>query len=78
MEKRSRRCIAAARAANETLKDMTRKSHRSLQEQVRMLLEREAKLVRGDVLEQAGKLRNRLAGRKFSDVLEMIREDRER
>ena len=62
----------------ETLKEMTRKNHRSLQEQVRMLLEWEAKLARGDVLEQSRKLRKRLAERKFSDVVEMIREDRER
>jgi len=43
-----------------------------------MLLEREGKLARGNALEQARKLRKRLAGRRFSDVVKMIREDRER
>lgn len=62
----------------ERLKTMARQNHRSLQEQVRFLLEQDTRLAHGGVLEQARKWRRRLAGREFSDVVTMIRSDRER
>ncbi len=60
------------------LKKMARQNHRSLQEQVRFLLEQDTLLAHGGALEQARKWRKKLSGREFSDGVAMIRTDRER
>ncbi len=60
------------------LQDMARMNRRSLQEQIRYLLEQETRLVRGTTTARARAWRDRLGTRLLPDVPEMIREDRER
>lgn len=63
----------------ERLKKKAKQHNRSLQGEVKCIIEEEAKkmtMEESKVL--AEKWRKRLAGRKFSDSAELIREDRER
>lgn len=60
------------------LQDMARTNRRSLQEQIRHLLEQETRLVRGTSTARARAWRNKLGTRVLPDVPEMIRGDRER
>ncbi len=60
------------------LQEMAEKNRRSLQEQVKLVLEREVRIVQGASLVKAGEWRKKLQGRRFPDVVEMIREDRSR
>ncbi len=60
------------------LQEMAVKNRRSLQEQVKHVLEREVRIVQGAPLAKAGEWRKMLQGRQFLDVVEMIREDRSR
>lgn len=60
----------------EALKAMAAANHRSMQEQVRCMIEREAKLVAGPGLAVARAWRTRLAGRKLGDTVEDVRQDR--
>lgn len=60
------------------LQAMARKNHRSLQEQVRLILEREVNLSNRSFLATASEWRKRLQGRKLTDTVETIREDRNR
>ena len=53
-------------------------NHRSLQEQVRHILEREVRLVGRSPLDLAGDWRRSLADRRLGDVVAMVREDRDR
>lgn len=62
----------------EALKAMASANHRSMQEQVRCLIEREAKLASGPGLTVAREWRMRLAGRKLGDTVEDVRQDRAR
>jgi len=62
----------------ETLQAMAKSNHRSLQEQIKHLLEQETKLVVGSPLAKAERWRKKLKGRKGTDVVELIREDRDR
>jgi len=62
----------------EALKKMAAANHRSMQEQVRCLIEREARLARGSGLEVARAWRLRLAGRSLGDTVEDVRQDRAR
>jgi len=62
----------------DALKAMAKSSRRSLQEEVRHLLEREVSLTQGSSLSRAGQWRSRLAGRKHADTVASIREDRGR
>lgn len=62
----------------EALKAMAATNHRSMQEQVRCLIEREAKLVNGPGLTEARSWRARLAGRNLGDTVEDVRQDRAR
>lgn len=55
-----------------------KKSHRSLQEQVRYILEREVNLVQPSSLERPKIWRRKLRGRNFGDIIENIRKDRAR
>jgi plasmid stability protein len=60
----------------QALKDMAARNERSLQEQVRYLLEQEVKLVNRSSLVNARAWRKRLQNRSHSNVVDMIREDR--
>ena len=60
------------------LQSMARQNRRSLQEQVRYLLEQEAMLVRDASSSKSREWRKKLQGRQFSNVPELIRKDRER
>ncbi len=60
------------------LQDMARMNRRSLQEQIRHLLEQETRLVRGTSTARARAWRDSLSTRVLPDVPEMVREDRER
>jgi hypothetical protein len=60
------------------LQEMARANHRSLQEQIKCILEREVSLVKGSPLATAANWRKRFKGRKFSDTVRMIRQDRKR
>jgi len=62
----------------EELRRMARENRRSLQEQVRYLLEREVRLVRESPASRAVSWRKKLAGRRFSDTVTQIRRDRNR
>lgn len=62
----------------EALKAMAAANHRSIQEQVRCLIEREAKLASGCGLATAHAWRLRLAGRQLGDTVEDLRQDRAR
>lgn len=60
------------------LQEMAEKNRRSLQEQVKHVLESEVRIVQGVALAKAGEWRKKLQGRQFPDVVELIREDRSR
>ncbi len=62
----------------EALKSMAATNHRSMQEQVRCLIEREARLAAGTGLAEARSWRMRLAGRSLGDTVEDVRQDRAR
>ncbi len=61
-----------------TLQEMARENHRSLQEHIKCILEQEVCLVKGSALAAAAKWRKQFKGRKFTDTVKMIRQDRER
>lgn len=60
------------------LQEIARANHRSLQEQIKCILEQEVRLVKGSPLAAAANWRKRFKGRKFTDTVGMIRQDRER
>ena len=60
------------------LQQMARANHRSLQEQIKYILEQEVGLVKGSPLDAAANWRKRFKSRKFTDTVTMIRQDRER
>jgi plasmid stability protein len=60
------------------LKARARRQGRSLQAEVKSILEEAAKLDSGDARALARRIRRRFAGRSFADSSELIREDRER
>ena len=60
------------------LQEMARANHRSLQEQIKCILEQEVSLVKGSPLAAAANWRKQFKGRKFTDTVEMIRQDRKR
>ena len=59
-----------------SLQAMAKANRRSLQEQIKHLLEKEVKLVNGSSLVKAAEWRKRLKGRSHSDTVRLIREDR--
>ncbi len=61
----------------EELKRQAKANHRSLQEQMRMTLVKEAKIRGGSMLERARRWRRRLQGRDLGDAVEDIRQARE-
>ena len=62
----------------EALKMMAATNHRSMQEQVRCIIEKEARLATAPGLATAKAWRRRLAGRKLGDTVEDVRLDRAR
>jgi plasmid stability protein len=62
----------------DALKAMAAANHRSLQEQVRCIIEREVRLTAGNGLEAARAWRMKLAGRNLGDTVEDVRADRAR
>lgn len=60
------------------LADWAKANHRSLQEQVRQVLEREVTVHGGSTTEEAAVWRRKLAGRSLGSVVTAVREDRER
>lgn len=62
----------------EALKAMAAANHRSMQEQVRCMIEREARLVGGPGLASAREWRARLVGRNLGDTVADVRKDRAR
>ena len=60
------------------LQNLARENHRSLQEQVKTLLEDEVKLVQGSRFTNARKWRKRLADRDWGNLCDDIRKERER
>ncbi len=62
----------------ESLKAMAVANHRSMQEQVRCLIERETRLAGGFGLAAARVWRERLAGRNLGNTVEDVRQDRAR
>ena len=60
------------------LQAMAKKNRRSLQEQIKLILEQEVKLSNRSFLAGAAEWRRRLEGRNQSDTVKLVREDRER
>jgi len=58
------------------LQGMAKANHRSLQEQIKFILEQEVRLVKGSPLAAAANWRKQLKGRKHSDTVKMVRQDR--
>jgi len=65
-------------AVVERLKARARTNDRSLEAEVRQILEQSAKIDMVQARKEVLEIRERLKGRKFPDVAELIREDRER
>jgi plasmid stability protein len=60
------------------LQTMAKTNRRSLQEQVKLILEREVKLTERSFLADAADWRKRLQERDFSDTVKEVRKDRQR
>ena len=60
------------------LRQVARDNHRSLQEQITLILEREVSLVTGGRLAGTKAFRTRLAGRAWGNIAADIRRDRAR
>ena len=60
------------------LQEMAKKNRRSLQEQIKFILEQELKLKNRSFMACAAEWRKLLKGRKLTDAEQMVREDRER
>ena len=61
-----------------TLRECAELNHRSLQEQVREILAREAHLIKGARVARSQRWRRRLAGRMWGDIVEDVRSERQR
>ena len=61
-----------------SLKVIAKANRRSLQEQIKYLLELEVRLNRGSPVVKAQEWRKRLSGRNLSDTVGSVREDRDR
>jgi len=60
------------------LQAMAKRNHRSLQEQIKLILEQEVRLSNRSFLAKAYEWRKRLQGRQLSDTVKATREDRNR
>jgi hypothetical protein len=64
--------------ASLSLRELAALNHRSMQEQARLMLEREARGARPQMLASVRQWRERLQGRSFPDLVDDLRSDRER
>jgi hypothetical protein len=64
--------------AYDGLRDLARLHHRSMQEQARLLIEREVRLSQSDGLERARQWRAHFSGRSFPSLESDLRADRDR
>jgi hypothetical protein len=62
----------------EGLRQLAIRNHRSMQEQVRLLIEREVRYAQVGAVERARQWRSTLAGRHFADLAADIQADRNR
>lgn len=62
----------------EGLRQLASRNHRSMQEQVRLLIEREVRYAQVAGVERARQWRSLLAGRGFPDLTEDLQADRNR
>ena len=60
------------------LQKIAKSNRRSLQEQVKFILEKEIQLVKGSPIAVAAQWRKRLKDRKMSDTVNLVRQDRQR
>ena len=60
------------------LQAMAKANRRSLQEQIKIILEREVKLNKRSFLADAAEWRKKFQGRKFKDTVKDVRKDRQR
>ena len=60
------------------LQEMARLNRRSLQAQIKLILEREVQLSQGSQVHKMQEWRHRLAGRAWGDMVSDIRHERER
>lgn len=60
------------------LREMARANQRSLQAQVKLILEREVQLTQGSQSQQAEAWRRKLADRHWGNIVDDIRRERER
>jgi hypothetical protein len=60
------------------LRDLARRNHRSMEEQVRVLIEREVGLAQSDSLVRARQWREHFSGRSFPNLQSDLRADRSR
>ena len=60
------------------LQIMAKKNRRSLQEQIKLILEQEVELANRSFLASAAEWRKRLKGRGLNDTVAMVRKDRNR
>ena len=60
------------------LQSIAKKNRRSLQEQIKLILEQEIKLVNRSFLAVAAQWRKQLQGRSLTDTVTSVRKDRER
>ncbi|MEE8430110.1 MAG: hypothetical protein V3S16_02570 [Candidatus Desulfatibia sp.] len=60
------------------LQEMAKTNRRSLQEQIKYILELEVRLIKRSSVARAAEWRKRLKGRQFNDTVQSMREDRER
>ena len=61
-----------------SLQTMAKENHRSLQEQIKLILEQEVNLSNRSFLAGAAHWRKRLQGRNLTDTVNTIRKDRQR
>lgn len=62
----------------EELQNMAKTNRRSLQEQIKLILEKEVNLSNRSFLADAAQWRKRLQGRNLTDTVNTVRKDRQR
>jgi hypothetical protein len=62
----------------EGLRQLAARNHRSMQEQARMMIERDVRLSRSSALDAPRQWRERLKGRSFPGLISDLRADRDR
>lgn len=65
-------------AVVERLRERARQNNRSLEAELRSILQRAAGVITPEALAEVERVRAMFAGRSFSDSAELIREDRDR